>query len=168
MTPHGGAERATGVAVAVWPSQELGWSKTLLALQGSQLLRGWAGVDLNVGGELVSPVVVFAALGSPCAPSEGNLVPREEADKKFVDKLEVLAEKSPGLTLSSSGGDREKEEDGGRVMSRSQLPADMWRGYHNRECLVSRTHPPDPSDPSRLTNVDVEDRVCTLGGERTL
>ena len=46
----------------------------------------------------------------------------------------------------------------------------MRVNYHNRECLVSHLHPPDPSIPraDEADDVDVEDHVCALGGKRTL
>jgi hypothetical protein len=72
MIQPGGAERVMGAAAA-WLSPELGSSRTLLVLRGSQRPRGLLAAGLGGGEEPGSPGAAFAAFGSPCVPSEGNL-----------------------------------------------------------------------------------------------
>ena len=82
MIQHGGAWQVTEAAAASWPSPGFVSSRKLLGLQGSQRLWGGLAAGLDVGGGLGSPGVVFAAFGSPCAPSEGNLC-AESREKKL-------------------------------------------------------------------------------------
>jgi hypothetical protein len=81
----GGAEQVTGV-VAAWPGQNLVSSRRLLALLVFQRLWGGLVAALDASGELGSLGVVFAALGSPCAPSEGNLGVESRREKQRRDQ----------------------------------------------------------------------------------
>jgi len=81
MIQRCGAERVTGAVVAAWRSLELGSSRTSPVLQGSRRLWGRPAAGLDVWGGPGSRGVVFAALGDPCAPSEGNLGARSRGRK---------------------------------------------------------------------------------------